>query len=949
MLGKSNTTRRFTRKRLLTAAGFVATLFAVVSLMTGNTFGLLSARRTSGTNSFTAATLTAPGNVTTEHDGTGLTTNNGGVTTNWAANNHQTGYTVSRAPLSAGACGTFASVGTPTTTTYDDKTAVYNTSYCYHANANYDSWTSPNSSPDNVALSLAPSSISDATSGGSTSWVQQTSPTTQDLNAVSALDSNHVWAVGANNGGTTDTAAFYNGTSWSNQSFTVTTGKALLGVSALDSSHVWAVGQNLNGTNDNAAFFNGTSWAQQTFTVTTGKNLNAVSALDSTHVWAVGDNINSTTDQVAFYNGTSWAVQPQTVTSGQKLLGVVAIAANDVWAVGMAGWVGNFNGTSWTFSQPAGIGASVNLTGVDGTDSSHVWATAASGAVYFFNGTSWAVQSSAATADSAKQLNGIAAVDSSDVWAVGNNISAAAGNAIFYNGSTWALQTLTTSAATNFSGVSASDANHVWAVAAGGVIYFRGLASASGVALANDSSTYTTAANWGNSTLPTSSCPTSSLIMPVGVAIPAGSSIDNVQATLYSESSAAPSAAAREQVLVSGNNGTTWSGPTVTQTPAGTSLNEQTFDLSSSWNGLSSPSASQMEICVAASTGGGTAFTTTFDLVHVDADSQPDVTASPLSGVPGTSVTMSGTGFAHSSAVTISLTDSSGTTFSNLASSTSTNTGALQSSFSFNVPGGVAVGAGHITVTDGSGLSGSTTFTVSPYASTLVFTNQVSSGTAWGVAASPMAPQPTVAAEDSLGDIITSYTTPITLTFSGTGTFSCTSTTVTPVNGVATFANCKMSATGASDSLTAASGTMPNATSNTFTIASAPTIAGITFVNASHTGTTCSTNTFPSAVCANTGNGGTGTFSFEIELASGGTPLAPTVTTTNGPILVTATYTQVASPGATTGPTSEVVAASGSATTIPFTVTGLGGGWQEKITCTVTIGANTYTFAITAS
>lgn len=83
MLTRSEGTRRFTRKQQLTAAGFVATLLAVMSLVTGITFGLFSTTTTGQTNTFTT------GNVTV---GLGSGTSVVCSVTNLAPGDSSTGY-----------------------------------------------------------------------------------------------------------------------------------------------------------------------------------------------------------------------------------------------------------------------------------------------------------------------------------------------------------------------------------------------------------------------------------------------------------------------------------------------------------------------------------------------------------------------------------------------------------------------------------------------------------------------------------------------------------------------------------------------------------------------------------------------------------------------------------------------------------------------------------------
>jgi hypothetical protein len=149
-------------------------------------------------------------------------------------------------------------------------------------------------------------------------WAAQASGTTENLYSVSALDTNHVWAVG-NNG----TILFYDGANWAPQVGRVA--NCLYGVSALDATHVWTVGE--NGV---IQFFDGTNWILQSSGV--GTDLRSVSAFDATHVWAVGDS-----GIILFYNGINWTVQSS--GTGETLYGVDALSATSVWAVGGGGTI----------------------------------------------------------------------------------------------------------------------------------------------------------------------------------------------------------------------------------------------------------------------------------------------------------------------------------------------------------------------------------------------------------------------------------------------------------------------------------------------------------------------------------------------------------------------------------------------------------------------------------
>ena len=259
-------------------------------------------------------------------------------------------------------------------------------------------------------------------------------------------------------------------------------------------------------------------------------------------------------------------------------------------------------------------------------------------------------------------------------------------------------------------------------------------------------------------------------------------------------------------------------------------------------------------------------------------------------------------------------------------------------------------------------------------ASKLVFTTQPASGATAGDAGTTISPQPVVTAEDSNGNTDTTYTGNVTLTGSGAGTFTCptSTTTVAAVAGVATFAGCQFSATGSSVTMTASSGTLTNATSNTFVIAAAPVFSGITFAGTSGAGMApnCTStagmgpgglnwtpgtpsndvNTFPNAICSADGYAGNpSTFTWHVELASGTPGSGTPVTNTGAPLTVTVTtVTPHGTNGgnAPTGPavgSTQTFANGSSATTCAFVIGNIGGGDWIQVTVSVTIGSTTYT------
>jgi hypothetical protein len=113
----------------------------------------------------------------------------------------------------------------------------------------------------------------------------------------------------------------------------------------------------------------------------------------------------------------------------------------------------------------------------------------------------------------------------------------------------------------------------------------------------------------------------------------------------------------------------------------------------------------------------------------------------------------------------------------------------------------------------------STGFTIAPgVAAKLAFATSPSSST--NGTAFPT--QPVVVIQDAGGNTVTSSGSPVTLTISppaGGSTLTCTSNPKSAVSGVVTFGGCSINTAG-TYTLTAASGTLTTATSNSFVITS---------------------------------------------------------------------------------------------------------------------------------
>lgn len=264
---------------------------------------------------------------------------------------------------------------------------------------------------------------------------------------VTALDSEHAWAVG-DDGKSDGSIYYFDGHNWKKQ---YAINGQLNAVSAVDRELVWAAGNDV-------FFFNG-AWSKQ---FEPPEALNDIFALDEESVWAVGQE-----GGIYHFDGLSWSKQHQ---SPGELTCVLAIDPRHVWAVGVRADILFFDGNRWE-RQSRVLGAS--LLSISGPDNSHLWAAGTErwlfhvfgptrgaeleGFIAFFDGASWEK-----TYDAREALFDVSAPDKSHAWATGSS------HLFFYDGSEWGRQF---DYKDDIYGVCAPDANHVWA-AGGPRIYF---------------------------------------------------------------------------------------------------------------------------------------------------------------------------------------------------------------------------------------------------------------------------------------------------------------------------------------------------------------------------------------------------------------------------------------------------------------------------------------------
>ena len=223
--------------------------------------------------------------------------------------------------------------------------------------------------------------------------------------------------------------------------------------------------------------------------------LRKAAVVSADNVWAVGTYSNGGQNQplVEHWNGTQWtavAVPTPTGGNGGAFWNVEKISSNDVWAVGYyfdntgthRTLAEHWDGTQWNIVSTPNIGTGLNdLNGISALSSTDIWAVGLACGGFgcgtnsnqtlamHWDGTSWTLSTSPNPSFS-NLLYGVTTVAPNDVWAVGyyGSCYSCAGNnlIVHWNGSTWSNVP-----APNFGGstnslysVKAIAANDVWAV-----------------------------------------------------------------------------------------------------------------------------------------------------------------------------------------------------------------------------------------------------------------------------------------------------------------------------------------------------------------------------------------------------------------------------------------------------------------------------------------------------
>ena len=241
----------------------------------------------------------------------------------------------------------------------------------------------------------------------------------------------------------------------------LTINNTLRGVVSLSATNAWAVGFNNNPNGPQFAentlieHFDGQSWqiVPSPNKALPQNELHAVAGSSATDIWAVGTALDPAASPaktlILHFNGSSWTIvpSPSPDTSNNTLFAVAAISPTNAYAAGYhqalpttanpnpksETLILHWDGTNWTqVATPnpnLAAGSNNQLLGMTAVSATDIWAVGFSGNLQasfvplalHFDGISWnpvaaVPPSTAATGD---YFSAISAVNSNDIWAVG--------------------------------------------------------------------------------------------------------------------------------------------------------------------------------------------------------------------------------------------------------------------------------------------------------------------------------------------------------------------------------------------------------------------------------------------------------------------------------------------------------------------------------------------------
>jgi hypothetical protein len=243
---------------------------------------------------------------------------------------------------------------------------------------------------------------------------------------------------------------------------------SLPGLATVSPTEAWAVGlaRNPGSTASRPVIEHWTAtagWQLTSSAATPGSSdsqLAAAAAVSPADVWAVGMSTDSALVTHGFlehWTGSAWrqVAAAANEPAGARLAAVAAVSANDVWAVGVSQdpvavarrtLAEHWNGTSWQVVPTPAVGGAARLNSVAAVSSTDVWAVGELDVglpiAEHWDGLRWrqvALPPTAPPTSSASGLTSVTAVAAGDVWAVGTRQNSTHTLIEHWNGTAWAV------------------------------------------------------------------------------------------------------------------------------------------------------------------------------------------------------------------------------------------------------------------------------------------------------------------------------------------------------------------------------------------------------------------------------------------------------------------------------------------------------------------------------
>lgn len=256
--------------------------------------------------------------------------------------------------------------------------------------ANNDIWAAGSTSGNNITAPLIEHYDGNtwSVSPNPATAIAQSTQGDDELNAISAMSNNDIWAVGMSDGGQQTLLEHYNGSQWSiAPSPAQAKDGDLFGVAAIAANNVWAVGRD-NQAGSLIIHYDGNKWSTVT-SQSPGNTTNilfGITAASATDIWAVGQEIDNSQAYTLteHYNGSTWSIMQDQQTSGDVQFnsaaalpagGIVAVGRIDMNTGANRTFAETWNGTAWSTLKPVSpVQGTCYFTSAIATTTGTVWA-----------------------------------------------------------------------------------------------------------------------------------------------------------------------------------------------------------------------------------------------------------------------------------------------------------------------------------------------------------------------------------------------------------------------------------------------------------------------------------------------------------------------------------------------------------------------------------------------